>query len=301
MTMRHVSRFIIGTAALTLTAVFLFSGSITSAAKADRSAPTAPTNLAVTTVTETSVSLTWSPSSDNSGKFSYRVRITNQANSAYNTLATVSQTQTAYTASFLATNSPYTFSVHAVDASGNRSGDSNLASASTLADTTPPSVPVLQAVALGPSQVQLTWTKSTDNIANHCCNYSINMNGSTFTQHINWLAAPSGKLAASIRHLAPGSTNSFSISVTDWSGGNVATSNTVSATTPPSSDVIPPNAPTNVHILRDEVCGEVWLAWNEANDNTDAQENIEYEIYVNGVLSPLPISAGVDFDFATRF
>jgi hypothetical protein len=55
--------------------------------------------------------------------------------------------------------------------------------------------------------------------------------------------------------------------------------------------------PTNLHLVRDDSCAEVWLGWNEATDNSDNQGNIEYEIYVNGVLSPLPVSAGVDFDF----
>lgn len=39
------------------------------------------------------------------------------------------------------------------------------------------------------------------------------------------------------------------------------------------------------------------MAWTEATDDVDPQEDIEYEIYVNGVLSPLPVSAGIDFDF----
>jgi hypothetical protein len=43
--------------------------------------------------------------------------------------------------------------------------------------------------------------------------------------------------------------------------------------------------------------GELWLGWTQSVDETDAQNNIEYEIYVNGVLSPLPVSAGIDFDF----
>jgi hypothetical protein len=43
--------------------------------------------------------------------------------------------------------------------------------------------------------------------------------------------------------------------------------------------------------------GEGWLGWTQSTDDTDAQNNIEYEIYVNGVLSPLPVSAGIDFDF----
>lgn len=294
---RSVPRLFVGIAALALTAVLLFSGSKTSAAKGDRSAPTAPTNLIVTAVTETSVSLSWNASTDNSGKFSYRVRITNLTNSAYNSLATVSQTQTSYAPKFLSTNSSYQFAVYAVDGNGNRSAESNVVSATTLPDTTAPSAPVLQATVLGPSQVQLTWTKSTDNIPNHCCNYDVQMNGAVLTQHVNWAAAPKGSLSAVIRHIMPGSTNSFSIRVTDWSGGNVSTSNVVNRTTPPSNDVTPPTAPTNLHLVQDDSCGEVWLGWTEATDDVDDQEEIEYEIYVNGVLSPLAVSAGIDFDF----
>jgi len=284
---------------LALTAALLFNGSTSSAAggKGDRSAPTAPNNLVVTAITTTSVSLSWQGSTDNSGSLSYKVRINNLNNSAYNSLATISQTQTSYTAKFLASNNNYTFSVYAIDSSGNKSADSNVASAHTLADTTPPSTPVLQASVLGPSQVQLTWAKSTDNVSNNCCVYSFNMNGSPLTQNINWAAAPTDQLSVIIRHIQPGTTNSFSVNVGDYSGGNVATSNTVNATTPPSSDALPPTVPTNLHLVRENGCGEVYIGWTESSDNSDSQNNIEYEIYVNGVLSPLPVSAGVDFDF----
>ena len=305
MTTRHLSRLFIGMAILAVTATLLFNGSTSSAAgKGDRSAPTAPGNLVVTNITTTTISLSWSGSTDNSGSLSYKVRITNLNNSAYNSLATVSQTQTSYTAKFLASNSNYTFAVYAIDGSGNKSAESNVASGRTLADTTPPSTPVLQASVLGPSQVRLTWTKSTDNVTNNCCTYSFTMNGSPLTQHINWVPSTTAdKLSVIIRHIQPGTTNSFSVNVGDYSGGNVATSNTVSATTLPSSDVTPPTAPTSLHLVKDQSCGEVFLGWTESNDETDSQDLIEYEIYVNGVLSPLPVSAGVDFDFvyATAF
>jgi len=297
MTTRLISRLIVATAALALTCVLLFTGSKASAGKADKSAPTTPSNLVVTAVTDTTVSLSWQGSTDNSGSLSYKVHINNLANSAFNSLATVSQTQTSYTAKFLPSNTSYSFSVYAIDAGGNKSADSNVAGARTLADTTAPTGPVLQAAVLGPSQVQLTWTKSTDNASNNCCNYSFNMNASPLTQNINWAIAPSDKLSVIVRHLKPGTTNSFSVNVSDFSGGNTITSNTVSATTPPSSDVVPPNAPTNLHLVRDDSCAEVWLGWTQASDDTDSQDKIEYEIYVNGVLSPLPVSAGVDFDF----
>ena len=298
MTTRQISRLFIAMATLTLIVVLLLSGSTASAGKGgDRSAPTTPTNLIVTGITETSVSLSWQGSTDNSGKFSYKVNITNLNTSAYNTLATVSQTQTTYTATFLRTNSPYTFSVYAIDGNGNRSPNSNSVSANTLADTTPPTGPVLQVVALTPSQVQLTWTRSTDTTVKYCCYYTANMNGAPVTQNIYWVPAPTGKESVVIRHLKPGSANSFSVTASDTVGGNSSSSNVVDLVMPPSSDTTPPNAPTNLHLVRDNSCAEVWLGWTETTDNVDNQEEIEYEIYVNGVLSPLPVSAGIDFDF----
>jgi chitodextrinase len=293
MTTRQFSPLIIFTAAFAFTAVLLFSGQIVSAGKADRSAPTAPANLMVTAVADTSVTLKWQGATDNSGKLSYRVRITNLNNSAYNTLATVSQTQTTYIAKFLATNSNYTFAVYAVDDSGNKSADSNIASAHTLADTTAPSGPSLQASVLGPAEVQLSWTRATDNVANNCCNDGINLNGARITQNISWIS----QTQAVVRHLQPGSAYSFSVTASDFSGGNATNSNVVNVATPPSTDTLPPTVPTNLHLVSDNTCAEVWLGWNESSDNSDSQDKIEYEIYVNGVLSPLPVNSGIDFDF----
>ena len=294
MTTRQFSRLMIFTAAFAFTAVLLFSGpTVSSAGKGDRSAPTVPANLMVTAVTDWSVTLSWQASTDNSGKLSYRVRITNLNNSAYNSLATVSQGQTTYIAKYLARDSNYTFSVYAVDDAGNKSSDSNIASAHTLADTTAPTGPALQATVLAPSQVQLTWTRSTDNIPSNCCNYGINLNGARITQNISWLSQTS----AVIRHLQPGTGYSFSVTASDFSGGNASASNVVSVVTPPSSDTLPPTVPTNLHLVSDNSCAEVWIGWAESSDSTDPQDNIEYEIYVNGVLSPLPVNSGVDFDF----
>jgi len=299
MTTQTLTRLIIATVAVGLLTVLLFSGPTTSAAKADKTAPTTPANLVVTAITDTTVALKWNPSTDNSGKFSYRVKI-NKLNSPLSSLEQpVSQTQTTYTATYLLPNSSYSFVIYAVDGSGNRSGDSNSVNANTpLGDTTPPSTPVLQATALGPSQVQLTWTKSIDNVPNNCCSYSFNMNGSPLTQNLNAATAPAGYISIIIRHLPPNTANSFTVTAIDYTGVNKSTSNSASATTWPSVDTTPPLAPTNLHVITlDDGGGEAWLGWTQSTDDTDAPNNIEYEIYVNGVLSPLPVSAGIDFDF----
>lgn len=301
MTTRRFSRLIIGITILGLTAALLFDGSTSSAAAGKGgSAPSAPTSLVVTAITETTVSVSWKPSTAKSS-FSYKVRFSNTS-SSYNTVATVSQTQTSYTAQFLSPDTNYTFVVYAVDSNGNKSTDSNSAGGHTLKDTTPPSTPTLQSTVLSPSEVQLTWSRSTDNVSNNCCVYNFNMNGSVTTQNINWASAPANQLSVIIRHVQPGTTNSFSVGAGDYSG-NVAASNTVNATTPPSSDTVPPSVPTNLHLVQDNSCGEVFIGWTQSTDAVDPQGSIEYEIYVNGVLSPLPVSVGVDYDFvyATAF
>jgi predicted phage tail protein len=222
----------------------------------------------------------------------------NQNNPAYNTLSTVPQSQTSYTARFLAMDSTYSITVYAVDDRGHRSADSNTATARTLADTTPPSAPTLETTVLGPSQIRLTWTRSIDNIPLNCCSYLFYMNDVRVTEHLNWYSETS----LIIRHLPPASTNTFRVTATDYRG-NTSSSNASIATTEPSSDVTPPTAPTGLHLVRDQGCGEIYLGWTQATDDVDPQYAIEYEIYVNGVLSPLAVSAGVseDFVYATAF
>lgn len=300
MTTRHLSRLTIGMAILAMFAAAFFYGPTDSAA-AGKGGPVlpGPTNLVITGITETTASLSWKAANSRSS-FSYKVRITNLSNSVYNTVATVSQSQTTYIASYLSPNSNYQFTVYAEDSKGNKSADSNVASGKTPADTTPPTTPVLEVTVLNPSQVQLTWTKSTDNVPNNCCWFSFTMNGSPLTQNINNAAAPTGKVSVIIRHIHPGTTNSFSVNVGDFTG-NIAPSNTVSASTPPSNDTTPPTVPTNVFLYDSLAPCELYLGWTQASDETDSQDKIEYEIYVNGALSPLPVDAGVYFDFVYAF
>jgi hypothetical protein len=71
----------------------------------------------------------------------------------------------------------------------------------------------------------------------------------------------------------------------------------VTLTTEATSDVTPPSVPTNVRIVGSFGCPEFFVGWTQSTDDTDPQSLIEYEIYVNGVLSPLAVSAGIDRDF----
>src|SRR5215211_677716 len=102
----------------------------------DKTPPTTPTNLHATSVGQTSVTLAWDASTDNSGSVSYSVNEDGQG-------FTVPQGQTSYTIDWLSPGRTYTFYVVARDNSLNESLPSNTVTVTTPQDTTPPSAPVL--------------------------------------------------------------------------------------------------------------------------------------------------------------
>jgi hypothetical protein len=271
-------------AALALVLAFVVVGPVAAAGR-DRTPPTTPTNLQATSLSQTSVTLAWDPSTDKSGTITYSVYKDGQP-------FTVPQGQTTYTIDWLSPGQTYSFYVTASDSALNQSGRSNTVTVTTPRDTTPPTAPELSASVRGPSQVSLTWTRSTDDITWWTLGYRIFANGAPVTEHVNWY----GERSVVLRHLTPATSYSFTVEANDFNG-NTTMSNAVTLTTEATSDVTPPSAPTNVRIVRDQGCGEVWVGWTQSTDNTDPQYAIEYEIYVNGVLSPLPVGAGIDEDF----
>ncbi|MEY8862195.1 endonuclease [Tenacibaculum singaporense] len=93
----------------------------------DTTAPSAPTNVAASNITQTSVNLSWTASTDNIGVTGYDIY---QGSSK---IATV--TTTSYSVSGLTASTSYTFSVKAKDAANNISSSSNTVNVTTLANT----------------------------------------------------------------------------------------------------------------------------------------------------------------------
>ncbi|MFC5700259.1 carbohydrate binding domain-containing protein [Cohnella faecalis] len=102
------------------------AGTIVSGAP-DTEPPTAPTNLASTGKTDTTVSLSWTASTDNVGVTSYEIY---QGSSLLGT-----STTTSYTATGLTANTAYTFTVKAKDAKNNVSSASNAITVTTNPST----------------------------------------------------------------------------------------------------------------------------------------------------------------------
>jgi chitodextrinase len=259
-----------------LVAIF---GPSTAWAARDRTPPTTPTNLHVTAVSPTSVSLAWSPSTDNSGSFFYVL----YANNAV--VANASMTATTHTLTGLNPSTTYTFRIRARDQALNWSGYSNPATATTLPANTPPDAPVLSASA-GPTHISLSWTAPANGAPPF--RYWIYRDG---VQIITWHQTNS----ITFYLLDPGTTHTYTVQVRTGTGVFSAHSNAVTATTPPAdpNDHTPPSTPTN---LRDDNWGdaEFVLDWTESTDNVTPQDFIRYDVYVNGALSDIKIGSGVN-------
>ncbi len=89
----------------------------------DTQAPTAPTNLSVSSITQSSVSLSWTAASDNIGVSGYDIFI--------DASLLASTTANGYNLTGLSSNNNYTFTIKAKDAAGNISAASNSVTATT--------------------------------------------------------------------------------------------------------------------------------------------------------------------------
>ena len=186
----------------------------------DNEPPTVPTNLAATPASCTQVNLTWTASTDNVGVTGYKVF----RNSAQiGTSAT-----TSYSDSTCSPNTAYTYTVSAYDAAGNNSAQSAPATATTPADTNPPSVPTnLTATPVSQTQVNLAWTASTDNVG--VTGYKVYRN----TVQIG----TSATVSYSDSTCSPSTTYTYNVSAYDAAGNNSAQSAPAVATTPPGATV----------------------------------------------------------------
>lgn len=125
----------------------------------DTTLPSAPTNLAATAVSYHQVNLSWTASTDNVGVVGYYV--------VRNGVTIGIAATSSYIDGSVLPASYYSYYVIAYDAAGNRSSNSNTASVTTPAvpDTQPPFPPAnLTANAVSSSQINLSWTASTDNV-----------------------------------------------------------------------------------------------------------------------------------------
>jgi chitinase len=260
----------------------LCSSSLLSAQSRDRTPPTAPTNLIVTSTTETSASLAWGPSTDNSGTFTYVI-----AGAATN--VTVSQTQTSHTLTGLQSGKTYVFRVYARDLSGNLSKSSNAVTVRLAGEIAAPTKPLVTVTDVGPTHVSLAWS-STDN--SPVLLYTIFVNGE-MVAGTNW---KSGTFTCA-RVMVPtycdpinqDTTYAFTVQARDSDGNYSPMSDPVLATTDPidPNDLTPPTQPANV--TAEDTGGFHLVTWEASTDDMAPRQFIRYDVYVNDLLQTVVI------------
>jgi hypothetical protein len=266
---RHRPTFKIAVMALALA---LILGATPVMAARDRTPPTTPKNLRVTGMTAYSVSLAWTPSTDNSGSVIYTICCANVSSETFPGPAS----SRVYRAGLEAGRS-FTLRISAKDAAGNASGYSNSVTFTLPRDTTPPAKPVVSVTDVGPTHVSLAWS-SVDDGPNVWY---------TVYQNVTPVLYGTRDTSATLGPLTPETSYTFTVRASDF-GGNVSPlSDPVNVTTDPANraDTTPPTAPGN---LRDNGMsfpdGETWLFWDQSTDNVDPQSIIRYDVYANGVL-----------------
>ena len=240
------------------------------AAGPDRTAPTTPGNFRVTGVTPYFAHLAWNPSTDNSGTVRYQITVSNgESISLPNGTTTHSW--------FLAAGYRYTFTIRAIDPSGNRSGSAST-SATLPLDRTAPTAPALRVAGTGATQVSLNWTASVED-GPYAVKYTLYVDGAPIDVGTVTSYAVDG--------LAPQTTHTFRVVARDFWQNVSPSSNTVTATTSAvdPNDTTPPTMPGNLNtggmVFQD---GETWLFWIASTDNNTPASRIVYRVLVNGVL-----------------
>ena len=182
-------------------------------------------------------------------------------------LATVGNVTT-YTDGTVGVETPYQYTVRALDARQNRSAASNAATV-TVPDIVKPTAPAnLVAQVAGPARVDLSWTASTDNVG--VSNYEIYRNGQLRAVVGNVTTYADTTVNAEVAY-------QYTVRALDVKQNRSDASNTATATVP---DTVAPTVPGN--LVAQAVSGvRVDLAWTASTDNVAVAG---YEIYRNGVL-----------------
>ncbi len=195
----------------------------------DTTPPTAPSNLTATPVNSSQINLAWTASTDAGGIHGYSVERCMTTSCTFAVIAPY-VTSTTYNDTGLSAGVSYSYRVRASDTAGNLSDYSNVATASTPpADTQAPTTPTnLTATPASGTQINLSWTASTDDVAvtAYLLERCQGSGCSSFTQ-----IASVGDVTYSDSGLSAGTSYTYRVRATDAAGNLSDYSTSVSATT----------------------------------------------------------------------
>jgi hypothetical protein len=243
--------------------------------------PPTPENFRVTAVTAYTATVAWDPPRNNSGDFNYYL------SGAYGvTPAVLPKTATSHTFTRLHPSNQYWFFIYAKNAGGEVSGQVSTTTRTVLDTTTPSTGPVVTVTEVGSNYVSISLTPAQDDCP--FLSYQVSVNGDPYT-------APSPNLSTTLRFLRPETTYSLTARGRDEGNHWSPFSDPVTVTTlPPNpNDHTPPTTPGNLTAYGfGDGSTEMQIQWTQSTDDFDAQSNIRYDVYLNGVLEDVRFGSG---------
>lgn len=227
----------------------LLDATVASLAVADTAPPSDPTNLVGMPASTSAIVLFWNASTDNVGVAGYNVYSVDTTSGAATKIATTPYPSYSHTG---LTSGSHCYQVEAYDAATptNKSAKTATACATPLADGVLPTTPTnLTATAFSASQIDLTWTASTDNVG--VVGYDLYRDGIK-------VATASG-LAYSDTGLASSTSYAYTVRAKD-AVPNVSVASTVASAT---TGVGTPSAPTGVTATA--TIGQATISWIAVN------------------------------------
>jgi YD repeat-containing protein len=252
-----------------------YTASVSATTLADTTAPSVPASISAVAISSTQLNVSWAASSDTgSGLAGYKLERCQGAGCTSFTEIT-STTATSFSDSSLASSTTYVYRVRAYDVAGNHSGYSPSGSGATQADTQAPSTPAsLTATAASPSQINLSWSASTDSGGSGLTGYKIERctgGGCTSFSQIATISA----LSYSNTALSDVTTYGYRVRAYDAAGNHSGYSISAAASTPDGTAPSAPGTPGFSGITANAATA----FWSAASDNVAVTA---YEYSLNG-------------------
>ncbi|MCB4809224.1 fibronectin type III domain-containing protein [Tamlana sp. 62-3] len=236
----------------------------------DTESPSDPSNLVAFNVTETTVDLTWTASTDNVAIEGYLIYKINNGVSLLQNVGNINN----FTLTNLTEGTDYSIIIRAYDSAGNQSGNTNTVSFTTLTseDTEAPTAPLnLVANSITETSAILSWTASTDNIG--VTGYDIYVNDSLFT-------SVGAVTSYTLTDLSPETNYTVYIRAFDVAGNTSNPSVSEIFSTLTAVDTEAPTTPLNL-VASSITETSATLSWTASTDNIGVTG---YEIYINDTL-----------------
>ena len=257
------------------------------------SPPSTPTNVSASAVSSTEIDLSWTASTDldPDGVAGYAIYRDGGASS----IGTVGGSTTSFADTSVGPGETHTYTVSASDAEGNSSPQSTPSNPATTPGGTgsPPSTPTnVSASAVSSTEIDLSWTASTDPDPDGVAGYAIYRDGG---------ASSIGTVGGSTTSFAdtsvgPGETHTYTVSASDAEGNSSPQSTPSNPATTPGGTGSPPSTPTNVSASAVSST-EIDLSWTASTD-PDPDGVAGYAIYRDGGASSIGTVGGSTTSFA---